>query len=449
MENNSIYSRRCWYEEALVPATVVFDKGVITRVVRGKAKGAFDAGDSILMPGVIDAHVHVNEPGRTEWEGFETATRAAAKAGTTTIIDMPLNANPVTTTVAAFEEKLAAAADKLAVNCGFYGGLVPGNIDHLPALIESGVMGIKCFLTHSGIDEFPNVVEGDLNLAMPILAKYGATLLVHCELLSKDSGNAVHDPGNYLEYMHSRPDDSEKRAVELMINLCRRHQCAVHIVHVSSAESTLIIKSAKAEGLPLTAETCAHYIYFNAEHIPDNMPIYKCAPPIRERTNNHILKEALISGTLDFLTTDHSPAPPEIKEIASGNIRKAWGGIAGLQFLLPASWTACREVMSLETFIPLLTSQPAFFLGMNKRKGKIEAGYDADLVVWNPEETFLVTEGEVVHRHRISPYIGEKLFGVVEQTIVNGQLVYNKNAKHTFVSAGKVILKDNKVSKMK
>ena len=446
MGDNSIYSKRCWYNEALVPATVVYNEGVITAVLPGKREGAFDAGNSILMPGVIDAHVHVNEPGRTEWEGCETATLAAAKAGTTTIIDMPLNADPVTTTVAALREKLAAANKKMVVNCGFYGGLVPGNIDHLQALIENGVMGIKCFLTHSGIDEFPNVIEDDLNLAMPIIAKCGATLLVHCELLSKNVEDVAHDPGNYLEYMRSRPAISETSAVELMISLCRKHRCSVHIVHVSSAESNLLIKKAKAEGLPLTAETCIHYIYFNAEEIPDNKPIYKCAPPIRDKDNNDILKQALNSGTLDFLTTDHSPAPPEIKEIASGNIMKAWGGIAGLQFLLPASWSACREVMSLENFIPLLTSKPALFLGLDKRKGKIEKGYDADIVVWNPDEAFLVSENDIEHRHKISPYIGENLFGIVEQTIVNGQTVYNKNAKHTFVSAGKVILK-NRVSK--
>ena len=277
------------------------------------------------MPGVIDAHVHINEPGRTEWEGFDTGTQAAAAGGITTIIDMPLNANPVTTTVIAFDEKIVASKSKLHVNVGFYGGLVPGNQNELEGLIQAGVLGIKCFLTHSGIDEFPNVGKKEIDAAMPIIAKYGLPLLVHCELESKQVDNQFSDfPNSYRYYLASRPKQWENDAVELMIKLCRKHNCKTHIVHVSSAEALASIKEAKEEGLLLTAETCPHYIYFSAEDIPDSNCLFKCAPPIREKENNDLLKAALKSGVLDFIATDHSPAPPDIKELTTGNLQKAW-----------------------------------------------------------------------------------------------------------------------------
>ena len=227
--------------------------------------------------------------------------------------------------------------------------------------------------------------------------------------------------------MASRPKDWENHAVELMIRLCRKHNCPIHIVHVSSAEALLLIAAAKAEGLPITAETCSHYLFFNAENIPDAHCIYKCAPPIREKSNNKKLKEALQTGLLDFITTDHSPAPPSIKEIETGNLKKAWGGIAGLQFLLPASWTAMKEIMQLEKFIPLLTDHPAKFIGMGQRKGKIAVGYDADLVVWDPDASKSVSAEEILFRYKISPYIGETMFGIIHQTIVNGIPVYHHN----------------------
>lgn len=410
----------------LQPATVCFENGTISEIHFEKLDHAEDAGNDILMPGIIDAHVHVNEPGRTEWEGFDTITLAAAAGGITSIIDMPLNASPVTTTIKAFNEKLAAAKNKLHVNCGFYGGLIPGNTNEIVGLIDSGVMGIKCFLTHSGIDEFPNVTEQDLELAMPLIAKHNIPLLVHCELEAPCENRLAENPGSYKEYLASRPKEWEDNAVALMIRLCRKHHCRVHIVHVSSARALHLIADAKKESLPITAETCAHYIYFNSEDIPDNSSIYKCAPPIREKENNEQLKEALKSGILDFIATDHSPAPPEIKEIESGNFKKAWGGIAGLQFLLPASWTALKDMLTLEQFIPLLTSQPAKFTGM-KTRGEIQIGNDADLIVWNPDKQKTVTKEEILFRHKISPYIGKAFYGSIIQTIVNGNTVF-KNA---------------------
>ena len=441
----SIYSNHCWFEGKLQAATVCFENGIITEIHAHKTTDAEDVGNNILMPGVIDAHVHINEPGRTEWEGFDTATQAAAAGGITTIIDMPLNASPVTTNLKAFNEKLEASKNKLHVNVGFYGGLIPGNKNDLEALIKAGVLGIKCFLVHSGIDEFPNVSEKEIDEAMPVIAKYNIPLLAHCEIFAEEVSTEFSKyPSSYKHYVESRPRKWENDAVDMMIKLCRKHDCATHIVHVSSCEALASIAKAKKEGLPLTAETCAHYLYFNAEDIPDNNCLYKCAPPIRERENNILLKLAYANGTLDFITTDHSPAPAAIKEIETGNLQKAWGGIAGLQFLLTASWTAMKEDYSLEKFIPLLTEEPALFLKIENRKGKIAVGYDADLVIWNPEKKQIVQEEDILHRHKISPYIGEELFGIIQQTIVNGIAVYkDKKIVDNKRKNGKAILSNN------
>ncbi|TCJ19620.1 allantoinase AllB [Flaviaesturariibacter flavus] len=424
MTEQAIYSDRCWLDGRLQPATVFIQDQLITRVEPGRCEVAedipfLDAGNSVLMPGVIDVHVHVNEPGRTEWEGFATATRAALAGGITTIVDMPLNASPVTTTLAAFEEKLAASRDKLFANVGFYAGLVPGNGGEIESLINAGVLGVKAFLTHSGIDEFPNVTAADLEAVAPLLARRNVPLLAHCELDEAGTKAALElDPRSYAAYLASRPKVWENRAVEMVIDLCRRHRCPVHIVHVSSAEALPLIAAAKAEGLPLTAETCPHYLLFDAESIPDGQTIYKCAPPIRERANNEKLKAALGDGTLDLVASDHSPAPPDIKELQTGNLLKAWGGIAGLQFLLPASWTALRNVLTLEEFIPLLTEAPANFLRAGHRKGYLRAGYDGDLVIWNPEEQFVTSVAGLKHRHKISPYLDRQLYGKVQHTII-------------------------------
>lgn len=427
MSERKIYSNKTWVNNKLQPATICFVDGKITAIHFEKLNDAEDYTDSIVMPGVIDVHVHINEPGRTEWEGFETATIAAAAGGSTTIIDMPLNASPVTTTIEAFNKKLEAAKNKLNVNVGFYAGLITGNANHLEALINAGVVGVKCFLTHSGIDEFPNVTEQDLDEAMPILAKHNIPLLAHCELSDDDKHSLLNEhPTNYQEYLKSRPKFWENDAVGLMIKKCREHKGPVHIVHVSSDECISKINDAKAEGLPITAETCTQYLYFNAEQIPDGKTIYKCAPPIREKDNNEQLKQALKTGVLDFITTDHSPAPASIKEIETGNLQKAWGGIAGIQFLLTASWTALKDIMTIEEFIPLVTSKPAQLIKV-KTKGTIKVGYDADLVIWNEEAKHQVTENEVLFKHKISPYIGETHTGKVIETIVNGQTVFQNN----------------------
>jgi allantoinase len=444
MNKKGIYSKRCWLDDSLQEATIYIKDGTIIKTEKGISKsfdGIENVGNAILMPGILDAHVHVNEPGRTNWEGFETATQAAAAGGITTIVDMPLNASPVTTTAKAFEVKLASTHGKLHVNCGFYGGLIPGNENEIERLINCGVLGIKAFLTHSGIDEFPNVEEKELNEAMPILAQHNIPLLVHCELSDENhQQELIAYPNNYKSYLKSRPKKWENKAIAMMINLCRRHRCRTHIVHLSSAEALGMIAIAKEEGLPLTAETCPHYIYFAAEEIPDADTLFKCAPPIREKGNNEELKKGLKNGVLNFLATDHSPAPPELKEIKTGNLLKAWGGIAGLQFLLPASWTALKESMSLEQFIPLLTEYPAQFLNINHRKGFIKEGFDADLVVWQPEESFIVNEEAIFHKHKISPYVSRRLFGKVERTYVNGELVF-ENGFITNKNKGRPLIK--------
>ncbi len=427
MQERKIYSTKTWVENKLQPATICFNSGSITAIYFEKLNDAEDMGDSVVMPGVIDIHVHINEPGRTDWEGFDTATQAAAAGGSTTIVDMPLNASPVTTTLEAFNQKLAASQNKLNVNAGFYAGLIPGNAQHLEQLINAGVLGVKCFLTHSGIDEFPNVTEADLDEAMPIIAKHHIPLLAHCELSDNKKHSLLNEyPTNYLEYLKSRPKKWENDAIDLMIKMCRKHQCAVHIVHVSSAEALAMIAAAKLEGLHITAETCTQYIYFNAENIPDANCLYKCAPPIREQANNDLLKQALASGVLDFISTDHSPAPPSIKEIETGNLMKAWGGIAGIQFLLSASWTALKDTMSIEQFIPLVTLHPAAFIKASN-KGTIAVGNDADFVIWNPNESFIVKEKDILFKHKTSPYIAQTLNGVVLETVVNGETVYQNN----------------------
>lgn len=401
-----------------------------------------NVGEKIVMPGIIDPHVHINEPGRTEWEGFDTATKSAAAGGITTMIEMPLNATPVTTTKSSFAVKLAAAKNKIHVNCGFWGGVVPDNINDLEELLENGVFGLKAFLTHSGIDDFPNTNAEHLRKALTILKKHAKPLLVHCEL------DSVHDdlklleqhPTSYSAYLKSRPKSWEDKAIKLMIDLCRETGAHVHIVHLSSANSIEQIRKAKAEGLPLTVETAQHYLFFNAEDIPDAATQYKCAPPIRESENNEKLWSALLDGTIDFIATDHSPAPPASKEIESGNFKKAWGGIAGLQFSLPVVWTKMKEKnIPVQNMLKWLCENPGKLCGLNYSKAKIEKGLDADLVVWSPEKKFKAEQKDILHRHKITPYLNRELFGVVEQTYIGGKKIFD-NGSFINLNAGKILL---------
>jgi allantoinase len=387
-----------------------------------------DAGSDVVMPGNVDAHVHVNEPGRTEWEGFETATRAAAAGGVTTIVDMPLNSIPPTTTLAGFEEKLAAAEDKCTVDVAFWGGVVPGNVDELAPLIQRGVRGFKCFLIHSGVDEFPHVTAVDLRRAMPERARLNSVLLVHAEvegpMLAAAPSLAGLDDRLYDTFLRSRPRQSENDAIDLMVRLCRETGCRVHIVHHSSSDALPVLRAARTEGLPITVETCPHYLIFAAEEIPDGATHYKCCPPVRERENREKLWEAIADGTIDMVVSDHSPCTPALKLQESGDFMNAWGGIADLQFGLPVMWTNLRQQgYGLADLTRLMSTAPAKLAGLDKRKGRLAAGYDADVIVWDPDGEFKVEPGIIEHKHKLTPYDGMTLNGVVKMTFSGGRQV--------------------------
>ena len=432
----AIRSNHIILPEGVKPAVVILDNGIISDIVNeipADFNGEFiDATDNIVMAGIIDPHVHINEPGRTEWEGFDTATKSAIAGGITTLVDMPLNSSPVTTSGKAFEDKISATKNKLHTNVGFWGGVIPGNTNELEVLIDKGVLGFKAFLTHSGIDEFPNATEADLRKAMPILAKYNLPLLVHAEL-SDDNHPCTDNPNIYKNYLATRPEKWEDNAIAMMIRLCEEFNCPVHIVHLSSANSITQIKNAKERNLPITVETGQHYLYFCAEEIPDGQTQYKCAPPIRGKENNEQLWNALQNGIIDFVATDHSPATPDLKELNSGDFMKAWGGIASIQFAMPVLWTAAKKRNGTFTDIAKwLAENPAKLIRKETTKGKIAKGYDADIVIWR-DTAFKVTEDTICHKHKITPYMNETLYGVVEQTFLGGIKVYDR---HHFTAPG-------------
>ncbi len=430
---SAFVSTRIVTPKGVLDGAVVVQAGKIVDVGRrdevSDSVSIRDFGNLVVMPGLIDPHVHINEPGRTEWEGFATATRAAAAGGTTFLVDMPLNSDPVTTTSRALTEKVEAARGKLQVDCGFYGGLVPGNIPDLPRLLEGGVLGIKAFMIDSGIADFPPADAVTIAAGMSVIAKYDVPLLVHAELGQPGS---VQPPGpqtRYLDYLASRPASWETDAVRLMAALSSSHDCAVHVVHLSASASLSIISSARAGGARLTVETCPHYLYFDAESIVDGSTLFKCAPPIRDRHNNDLLFEALSDGEIDFVASDHSPVVPSAKAIESGDFTKAWGGIASLQLRLPVMWTLARSHgLSLEHVTSWLSSKPAQFLGLSTSKGRLAPGGDADFVVWDPEREFTVTTELLHDRHKLTPYLGRRLFGRVHATYLRGEPVFQVDA---------------------
>ena len=415
---------------------------------------------SLVMAGLVDSHVHINEPGRTEWEGFATATRAAAAGGVTTLVDMPLNSIPATTTVAGLREKVAAAHGQCSVDVAFWGGVVPGNTGELAALAAAGVVGFKCFLIHSGVDEFANVTEEDLRAALPDLRRLGALLIVHAEVpgpisrtgippcpssgrsptvregsfdsqgISANEGTDKNVwPTRYATFLASRPRAAEDEAVALMIKLSREFGVGVHIVHHSSADSLALLRDAKTAGVKITAETCPHYLTFAAEEISDGATEFKCCPPIRERENREQLWAALGERTIDMVVSDHSPCPPAMKLPESGDFLQAWGGISSLQLRLPIVWTESkRRGFSLTDLARWLCSAPAKLVGLESRKGSIAVGYDADLVIWNPARQFRVEGAALQHRHKLTPYQGRVLDGVVEKTFLRGRKIYDSGA---------------------
>lgn len=427
----AIRSRRVFLPNGVAPAGVVVDGQRISRVVAyddlSPGHVRYDLGDRYLLPGLIDSHVHINEPGRTEWEGFATATRAAAAGGITTLIDMPLNSSPVTTNPDNLRLKQQAAQGQLWVDCAFHGGIVPANADHVQTLIENGVCAFKAFLCHSGIAEFPNATEADLRGVLPTLARANLPLFVHAELVEPLDAEVERlfaaNPRSYDAWLASRPAAWEGQAIALLIRLCREYRCPTHIVHLSaSLEARERIQEARSAGLPLTVETCPHYLYLAAEEIPDGDPKFKCAPPIRSQRHRHCLHEMLKCGEIDTLGSDHSPAPPELKRLHDGNLREAWGGVASLQLLLPVAWTAMRH----ECVFAALAHRPARLTGLDDRKGCIRAGYNADLVVFDDSAEFTVHRDNMHHRHRWTPYEGARLKGVVETTFLRGLKVYDR-----------------------
>lgn len=438
--NLAIRGRRVVLPNSITAASIHISDGVITAIDSYQSVPAdcelIEANEeSLIMPGLVDSHVHINEPGRTEWEGFATATRAAAAGGVTTLVDMPLNSIPPTTTVAGLQAKLVAARRQCHVDMGFWGGVVPGNTSELASLSEAGVVGFKCFLIHSGVDEFPNVTEDDLRAALPELKRLGALLIVHAEVPGPISRTGIpacprdveeFRPTSYATFLASRPRAAEDEAVALVIKLAAEFGTRVHIVHHSSADSLSMLREAKAAGLGITAETCPHYLTFAAEEIPDGATEFKCCPPIRERENREQLWDALGIGTLDMIVSDHSPCPPEMKLPETGDFLAAWGGISSLQLRLPIVWTeSVRRGYSLADLARWLCRAPAKLVGLENRKGAIAPGYDADLVIWNPAQQFEVKGAALQHRHKLTPYEGRILNGVVEKTFLRGRKIYD------------------------
>lgn len=390
----------------------------------------YEAGDSVVMPGLVDTHVHINEPGRTAWEGFTTGTRAAAAGGVTTLIDMPLNSIPPTTTLPGFEAKLASAKGQLWVDVGFWGGLIPGNVAELAALHQAGVFGFKCFLVPSGVEEFPNVGEPDLRKGLREIAALDTMLLVHAELPGpiESAAASIQDapPGRYSAWLHSRPRAAENHAISLLVALARELRAHIHVVHLSSSDAVPSLREARKEGVPITVETCPHYLCLSAEEIPDGRTEFKCAPPIREQENRERLWDALAEGVIDFVVSDHSPCIPEMKRAGDGDFLRAWGGIASLQTGLPAVWTEMhRRGFSLQQLAEWMCRGPARLVGLEKRKGSIAEGLDADLIVWNPEEVFRLDPSTLQQRLKLTPYAQRELRGVVVATFLRGQKIFD------------------------
>lgn len=421
-------SRRVVLPGGIVPAEIEIRDEIIVAVRTEQfSTGSvdLDAGDLFILPGLVDTHVHINEPGRTDWEGFESATRSAAAGGVTTLVDMPLNSIPATTTVENLETKRAAATPRCHVDVGFWGGVVPGNAKHLEPLARAGVFGFKCFLSPSGVDEFANVTEADLREAMPILTRLGLPLLVHAELPSR-LREPRGDPRRYQTWLESRPDAAETAAIDLLIDLAREFGNEVHIVHLAAPIAVPAIRKARHAGVRLTVESCPHYLTFAAEDISDGATAFKCAPPIRHAAEREGLWRGLIDGDIDLVATDHSPAPPALKHQEDGDFLRAWGGIASLQVGLSAIWTgAIARGIAIDRVVEWLSAAPARLAGLETSKGRIAPGLDADFVVFDPDAEWIVSGTALEHRHPVTPYEGLRLRGRVCTTVLRGQVVFD------------------------
>lgn len=428
---SAVRSTRVLDGDKVRPAVVVIKDGKIHEIVSScsfsedVACQVLDVGDSVVMPGIVDCHVHVNEPGRTPWEGFWTATRAAAAGGVTTIVDMPLNSIPPTTTLGNFHEKLREATGKCFVDVAFWGGVVPGNQLHLRPMIQAGVAGFKCFLIHSGVDEFPHVNDSDLHTAMKQLQGTGRVLLFHAERDVWEGKGETGDPCQYSTFLRSRPDVMETEAIRVVTELCLQYRVRCHIVHLSSAKPLKLIEEARQAGAPLTVETTHHYLSLCAEDIPAGATQFKCCPPIRGSVNREQLWSALKARQIDMVVSDHSPCTTDLKKLDSGDFTQAWGGISSLQFGLSLFWSsASKRGFQLPDVVRLLSQKTAQLCCLDSRKGCLAPSYDADLVVWDPEREFEIQEENIHHKNKLTPYLGLKLQGAVRATILRGRLVY-------------------------
>jgi allantoinase len=425
----AVRSRRVVTPDGVRPATLLLDGGAIADLAPFEAAPpgtTTDYDDAVIGPALVDTHVHINEPGREDWEGFSFATRAAAAGGIATLVDMPLNSIPPTTTVESLEEKRVAARGQCAVDLGFLAGVVPGNVRELRRLHHAGVLGFKAFMCDSGVGEFGAVSSSDLRQALLVLASIDAVLMVHAEdpalLLATAGATARH-----ADWLATRPAAAETRAVEQLVLFAREFGARIHVVHVSSPDTARVIAEARDRGVKVSGETCPHYLTFAAEEVPDGATEYKCAPPIRAAAEREGLWDALRRGWIDLVVSDHSPAPPHLKLREVGDFFAAWGGIASLQLRLPAVWTGARERgFTIEDVTRWTAESPARLAGLENRKGRLAPGCDADFVVWHPERDFTVDEADLRHRHKLTPFLGRRLAGVVEATYLRGEPVYRR-----------------------
>jgi allantoinase len=431
-----IRSERVVLPDGMQPATIRIANGLIAGIGShgDTASGIpeMNVGSLVVLPGLVDTHVHINDPGRAEWEGFEHATKAAAGGGVTTLVDMPLNSIPATTSTTGLEAKRAAATGRCHVDVGFWGGLVPGNRSELAPLAAAGVLGFKCFLSPSGVAEFEHVNEQDLRDALPELSRLNLPLLAHAELpaLLKDPRDSVGsegvNPRLYSTWLASRPPESERAAIDLLIRLAKEYHLELHIVHLATPDALPDLAHARRDGVRVTVETCPHYLTFAAEEIADGDTALKCAPPIRASVCREGLWNGLVASDIDLIATDHSPAPPPLKALDTGNFLDAWGGISSLQLGLAVVWTGMRaRGLSLECAARWLAKGPARLAGLDARKGAIAAGYDADLVIWDPAVSTVIDGASLYHRHPVTPYSGRRLQGRVTTTLLAGQVVYH------------------------